>query len=231
MPRFDIDGMMFQGETLSTDDATNELGAFDAQFNKMFLSEHNPLRNMYAANRENIHAAVMVAKAKLGSAMFGGGRAASTELTMGYIRPGHIMRLNSDATETAANTWNFTTTANEDNFLGYGAADNDTPAKVDQDALVVLFGWANETIDNEVDAVQLTVGNNDRPYNSFDMVNLNDSDKAYILPTPVEILLPKVSYQGSLWAANAGVIRLRPIGVTISTGEFARQASYGVVNK
>lgn len=224
-----IDGMMLQGVQLTEDGKYSELNRFNTQYNDMFLTKYNPLNDLYAKNLPAVKAAAQVAKAKLGNIMFGGGRADSTELTMDFIRPGHIMRTTS-TTETAENTWDFTYTAGSDQFLGYGTG-YATSSKVDQDALIVIFGWANESIDNEINAIQLTVGNNDRPYRAFDMVNLADADLGYILPTPVEILMPKVSFSGLAHVKNPGVQRLRPIGITFSTGEFSRNNTYGAVNK
>jgi len=149
---------------------------------------------------------------------FDGYMAGSDKMGFRPIKPFDIMRT-TDATETPADTWSFSFTADEDYWIGYGT-NNANPATIDKYIGIVITGIANLSDNQVVEQVKFKVGNVEYPPVVLKPVlTMSDSpDRVPAMRIPTIILKPRDTVQATTYSSAAATNELVLLGVTYGKG-------------
>jgi len=170
------------------------------------------------AKAQHLYAACMIARKKL-DLSFTGFYAAPGELGWRHIKPCDIMRTTA-ATETPNDTWQFTFTANQDNWLGF-AANNATTANIDKNICVCGVGLCTPTANFEVEQLRFTIGNiTFNPLQLKPIMSLADAPEGVrAIPMKTIMLTPKSTYSALSYSLVAHTCELIVVGVTYGDGK------------
>ena len=187
------------------------------------------LNDLFRANAANIVGAAQVAKSKL-DAPFAGIMAGDNEICVQLIRPGHLMRT-TDTTETPANDWTFTVTADGDYLVGY-STNNTTAAHVDKDNVLLILGVQfTQGANPIIEELLIQIGQTTYPVfvirSAWPADNVNRIRACRLPPLLVE---PRQTILVQPYSILAGVQELVFVGLSFSLGRFARSASYSAVS-
>ena len=210
-------------------DLTGEEEALLERHVKGFIGgESNYLRSLLNFNWQSIIGALQVAKEQF-KQPFRGILATDSEIGVQLIRPGHVMRT-TDTTETPANDWTFSFTADEDYWVGFGT-NNTTAANIDKELLLLLLG-VQFTQGNQptVEELYIQIGETVyAPYvirQAWQADNPNRVRAQRIHPLLIE---PKQTLLVQTYSILAGTNELVLLGLAFGPGRFLRKTSYTAV--
>ena len=210
-------------------DLTGEEEALLERHVKGFIGgESNYLRSLLNFNWQSIIGALQVAKEQF-KQPFRGILATDSEIGVQLIRPGHVMRT-TDTTETPANDWTFTFTADGDYWVGFGT-NNTTAANIDKELLLLLLG-VQFTQGNQptVEELYIQIGETVyAPYvirQAWQADNPNRVRAQRIHPLLIE---PKQTLLVQTYSILAGTNELVLLGLAFGPGRFLRKTSYTAV--
>ena len=218
-------GASYVGEALTESEEAllkEELGSYMATPNSFKAW-------LYKTNYEKIKGALEVAKSKFEST-FAGMAASDSMIAMQDIRPGHILR-STGATETPANDWTVSFTADGDYWVGYGT-NNTTAINIDKELLLLLLGvWFTQGVQPVVEELLVQVGQTAYPVEVIRDAWVADNDwKIRAIPIKPLLLVPKDTCLIQSYSILAATQELVLVGVAFGMGRLLRQASYSSVS-
>lgn len=207
----------YNGEELTEQEKTLLLN----QLYGVLAAESSVLAALFKENEEKIIGAAEVAKDKFASP-FKGLSASDTEFGLQLIRPNHVLRT-TGATETNANDWSFTFTADADYWIGRDT-NNTTAINIDRRLLVMPLGVAfTQGATPIVEELLLQVGPTTYPVivlrNSWLADNPNGVRFTRIRPM---IWIPKQTVLGQVYSILAGINELVLVGLSFAMGDLLR---------
>ena len=211
-----------------------ELRTLTLEFGTLISNRRSNYGLMLLDNSNAVLAGVRAAKKKIsGSPVFRGSMASSNELGMQLLRPGHIRRVNDNATETADNTWEFTATksttaASNQSWLGYGAADYNTALSIDKRALMVVMGIVGYGSTCPFSEIQIKQGMTDYVVETLEpfLYNADSPEQIPISRIRTRILPPRETLLAKIRSRMAGTYEVGLVGVAIGTGAYMKADYY-----
>jgi hypothetical protein len=149
---------------------------------------------------------------------FDGYMAGSDKMGFRETKPCDIMRT-SDATETPADTWSFSFSADEGNWIGYGTGYSN-PVTIDKYIGICVVGVMNLSDNQVVEQIKFKVGNVEFPPIILKpVVTVADMpDRVPAKRIPTVILKPRDTVFGKAYCSAAATNELVLIGVTYGKG-------------
>jgi len=214
--------VLFENETFNAEEPLQEeKDLLRKQVFRYIAASNNFLTNLFEDNWPNILAALGVAKHEL-KAPFKGMSAGDGEIALQLIRPAHVIRT-TGATETAANDWSVTFTADSDYWIGFGT-NNTTAINVDKRLLLLPMAvWYTQGVAPTVEELLIQAGGTTYPKNiirhSFVADNPTQIRAARIRPL---LLKPKSTLLVQVYSTVAHTQQLVLVGLAFVMGDLAR---------
>ncbi len=215
-PQINLDGIDLQAAEFSE----NEAKVWHIQFNRLFALGNDPVSQLFRAFQGHLFAAARVAKQSLNNPVFAGVEGGATQMIMQELQAWHVMRT-TDATETPMKNWLMSLTVDEDNWIGYGAA-NATLINIDKDVCPVIIGVADLTTARAVRSIKFKIGDADHKPIGIERVQIAPAaDRVPVLPTKTLILTPRSTVSAKTYSdavVTGGKLML--LGLSYGLGSF-----------
>lgn len=201
----------------------------ERQLATMLTAKGSFLEELLKENPHAIRGAAQVAKNKL-EANFAGMSAGDGEVGISKIRPGHILR-STGTTETPANDWRFTFTADGDYYVGY-STNNTTAVNIDKECLLLILGvMFTQGGQPVVEELRVQIGGTTYPVMVIRDAWIADNDfNVRAIPIRPLLLEPKATTLWESYSLVAGQNELVLVGLTFGLGRFLRTQAYTSVN-
>jgi len=182
------------------------------------IKPYNNIAALLQAKAAHILAAGQIIKKAGDMGVFYGYFCNADQYGFREIKPSDIMRT-TDTTETPSDTWSFSFSADEGNWIGYSTGYG-TAVNIDKELGMCVTGIANLSDSQVVEQVYFKIGNIDMPPIILKpVVTLADSDyRVPVKPIPTMIFKPKDTVFAKAYCSSAATNEVVLLGVTFGKG-------------
>lgn len=232
--------LMVQGAQFPYADLdSNETQLFDNQFAEMFCTPWAIERMLIQSRRNNVLAAIGVAKNEFKGKGFGGFNAAAGQIGISPIRPGQVglCKSGSDTAAEGDNTWIWTSgntalpaygTGNDNWIHSPNTATTNFTLAQNPGAIIFPFYLVEENPSAILQTLKMDIGRANILYIDCSMGRVRD-EKApgvSIYPLPNTIWKPATTVKVAIQTTKAGYMNLRLGGFAIGEAEFLQAQTY-----
>lgn len=225
--------LAIQNATFAETELTGEEQAiFDAQWRSLFCPPWSFERQFINSKMDVVHAGVRAAKNALDERKFGGLNAASSELGISMIRPGHVGLVNGNVPE-SNQVWKWkhdcvkaTNAVGFENWI-HSPTTATTAFSVHQDSFIIPLYIIEENCCPRIQTIKMDIGRANILYYDVAASRLRDYiSGTNLIPLPTTFWAPEIDVLVRLQHKMNGTTEPRLGGFTVAEGQFLDASTY-----
>jgi hypothetical protein len=204
---------------------SSEAELFETQLNDLVVEhKESAVTELFNERSQTIANTAAFAKSKLNNRVFGGVNAGDNQVGFSNLRAGHIRA--DPATGNAANDWYFDYGAGWQDWIGDGAANNQT---IGEDQVTVILGMLDQDVSTEISGLNVESWGRNMDMLPHDLTDLKNADNEYgqyVKSLPTLVAQENDNIHIRLRADRAMESQPRLLGLTFGVGTFLNTEEY-----